>query len=97
MSQLNDSVADLANFWDELHREDVNLTLKLEELLGTEKSEQLQAYIQELENYNDEIDVDSALSEIQEARYQLDNLDSAISDAMNALDEAEYQVEDLRG
>ena len=43
MSQLNDSVADLANFWDELHREDVNLTLKLEELLGTEKSEQLQA------------------------------------------------------
>ena len=97
MSQLNDSVADLANFWDELHREDVNLTLKLEELLGTEKYEQLQAYIQELENYNDEIDVDSALSEIQEARYQLDNLESAISDAMNALDEAEYQVEDLRG
>ncbi len=97
MSQLNDSVADLANFWDELHREDVNLTLKLEELLGTEKSEQLQAYIQELESYNDEIDVDSALSEIQEARYQLDNLESAISDAMSALDEAEYQVEDLRG
>ena len=97
MSQLNDSVADLANFWDELHREDVNLTLKLEELLGTEKSEQLQTYIQELENYNDEIDVDSALSDIQEARYQLDNLESAISDAMIALDEAEYQVEDLRG
>ena len=97
MSQLNDSVAELANFWDDLHREDVNLTLKLEELLGTEKSEQLQAYIQELESYNDEIDVDSALSEIQEARYQLDNLESAISDAMSALDEAEYQVEDLRG
>ena len=97
MSQLNDSVADLANFWDELHREDVNLTLKLEELLGTEKSEQLQAYIQELENYNDEIDVDSALSDIQEARYQLDNLESYIADALSALDDAEYQVEDLRG
>ena len=96
MSQLNDSVSDLANFWDELHREDVNLTLKLEELLGTEKSEQLQAYIQELENYNDEIDVDSALSDIQEARYQLDNLESYIADALSALDDAEYQGEDLR-
>ena len=96
MSQLNDSVSDLANFWDELHREDVNLTLKLEELLGTEKSEQLQAYIQELENYNDEIDVDSALSDIQEARYHLDNLESYIADALSALDDAEYQVEDVR-
>ena len=96
MSQLKDSVYDQANFWDELHREDVNLTLKLEELLGTEKSEQLQAYIQELENYNDEIDVDSALSDIQEARYQLDNLESYIADALSALDDAEYQVEDLR-
>ena len=96
MSNLNDSVAELANFWDDLHREDANLTLKLEELLGTEKSEQLQSYIQEIENYNDEIDVDSALNEIQEARYQLDNLESAIADAVNALDSAESEVEDLR-
>ena len=96
MSQLNDSVAELANFWDDLHRKDVNLTHKLEELLGAEKSEQLQNYIQELENYNDEIDVDSALNEIQEARYQLDNLESAIADAVNALDSAESEVEDLR-
>ena len=96
MSQLNDSVAELANFWDDLHREDANFTLKLEELLGTEKSEQLQSYIQEIENYNDEIDVDSALNEIQEARYQLDNLESAITDAVNALDQAESEVEDLR-
>ena len=96
MSQLNDSVAELANFWDDLHRKDVNLTHKLEELLGAEKSEQLQNYIQELENYNDEIDVDSALNEIQEARYQLDNLESAIADAVNVLDSAESEVEDLR-
>ena len=96
MSQLNDSVADLANFWDELHREDVNLTLKLEELLGTEKSEQLQAYIQELESYNDEIDVDSALNEIAEARYQLENLESTIQDAHQALDSAEAEVEAVR-
>ena len=96
MSQLNDSVAELANFWDDLHREDVNLTLKLEELLGTEKSEQLQAYIQELENYNDEIDVDSALNEIAEARYQLENLESTFQDAHQALDSAEAEVEAVR-
>lgn len=96
MSQLNDSVQELTYFWDELHREDANLTDKLEELLGKDTTDQLNAYIQEIENYNDEIDVDSALNEIQEARYQLDNLESAIQDAVNALDEAESQVEDLR-
>ena len=68
MSNLNDSVAELANFWDDLHREDANFTLKLEELLGTEKSEHLQSYIQEIENYNDEVDVDSLISEMDEAR-----------------------------
>jgi|TARA_R110000824_G_scaffold108766_5_gene256105 hypothetical protein len=96
MSQLNDSVAELANFWDDLHREDANLTLKFEELLGTEKSEQLQAYIQELENYNDEVDVDGLINEMEEARYQLDNLESAVQDALNAIDNAVSEAEDLR-
>ena len=96
MSNLNDSVAELANFWDDLHREDANLTLKLEELLGTEKSEQLQTYIQEIENYNDEVDVDSLISEMEEARYQLDNLEGVIQDAMNAIDNAVTEAEDLR-
>ena len=96
MSNLNDSVAELVNFWDDLHREDVNLTLKLEELLGTEKSEQLQTYIQEIENYNDEPDIDSIISDMEEARYQLDNLDGVIRDAMNALDDAVSNAEDLR-
>jgi len=96
MSNLNDSVAELANFWDDLHREDANFTLKLEELLGTEKSEQLQTYIQEIENYNDEVDVDSLISEMEEARYQLDNLEGVIQDAMNAIDNAVTEAEDLR-
>ena len=96
MSQLNDSVSELTYFWDDLHREDVNLTLKLEELLGTEKSEQLQTYIQEIENYNDEVDVDSLISEMEEARYQLDNLEGVIQDAMNAIDNAVTEAEDLR-
>jgi len=96
MSDLNDSVAELTNFWDELHREDENLTARLEELLGKEKTDQLNVYIQEIENYNEEIDVDSIISDMEEARYQLDNLDGVIRDAMSALDDAVSNAEDLR-
>jgi len=96
MSQLNDSVSELTYFWDDLHREDVNLTLKLEELLGTEKSEQLANYIQEIENYNDEIDVDSLINEMEEARYQLENLEGQVQEAINYLDNAVSEAEDLR-
>ena len=96
MSQLNDSVSELTYFWDELHREDTNLTDKLEELLGKEKTDQLASYIQEIENYNDEIDVDTLINDMEEARYQLDNIESVIRDAQNALDEAVQNAEDLR-
>ena len=96
MSDLNDSVAELTNFWDGLHREDATLTDKLEELLGKEKTDQLNSYIQEIENYNDEVDVDSLISEMEEARYQLDNLEGVIQDAMNAIDNAVTEAEDLR-
>ena len=96
MSQLNDSVAELANFWDNLHREDANLTDKLEELLGTETTDQLAAYIQEIENYNDEIDVDSIINDMEEARYQLESIESYVNDAMSALDDAVSNAEDLR-
>ena len=96
MSDLNDSVAELTNFWDGLHREDATLTDKLEELLGKEKTDQLNSYIQEIENYNDEIDVDSLINDMEEARYQLDNIESVIRDAQNALDEAVQNAEDLR-
>ena len=96
MSDLNNSVAELANFWDGLHREDATLTDKLEELLGKDNTEQLNAYIQEIENYNDEVDVDSLISEMEEARYQLDNLEGVIQDAMNAIDNAVTEAEDLR-
>ena len=96
MSDLNDSVAELTNFWDGLHREDATLTDKLEELLGKEKTDQLNAYIQEIENYNDEIDVDSIINDMEEARYQLDNLEGVIRDAQSALDDAVSNAEDLR-
>ena len=96
MSQLNDSVSELTYFWDNLHREDATLADKLEELLGKETSEQLMTYIQEVENYNDEIDVDSIINDMEEARYQLDNLEGVIRDAQSALDDAVSNAEDLR-
>ena len=96
MSQLNDSVAELANFWDGLHREDENLADKLEGLLGKEITEQLNSYIQEIENYNDEIDVDSLINDMEEARYQIDNIEGQIHDALSAIDDAVMNAEDLR-
>jgi tetrahydromethanopterin S-methyltransferase subunit B len=96
MSQLNDSVSELANFWDGLLRNDDNLVSKLEGVLGKDDTEQLSAYIQELENYNDEIDMDSIISDMEEARYQLDSLESTVRDAMTALDDAVSNAEDLR-
>ena len=96
MSQLNDSVAELATFWNDLHRENETLANELESLLGTETTNQLMTYIQEIEDYNDEIDVDSLINDMEEARYQLDNIESVIRDAQNALDDAVCNAEDLR-
>ena len=96
MNDLNHAVEELANFWDELHREDDNLTAKLEELFGKEKTDQLNVYIQEIENYNDEIDVDSIISDMEEARYQLESVEAYVNDAMTAIDDAVSNAEDLR-
>ena len=96
MSQLNDSVAELANFWNDLHRENETLANELESLLGTETTNQLMAYIQEIEDYNDEIDVDSLINDMEEARYQIDNIESQIHDALSAIDDAVMNAEDLR-
>jgi len=86
MSQLNDSVSDLTYFWERLHRDDTTLISQLEELLGVDTTQQLNTYIEELDNYNNEIDVDSIISDMDEARYQLDNLTDIISEAQHALD-----------
>ena len=96
MNDLNHAVEELANFWDELHREDDNLTAKLEELFGKEKTDQLNVYIQEIENYNEEIDVDNIINEIDEARSHLEDVVSTAQDAINSLDYAIGNAEDLR-
>lgn len=96
MSQLNDSVAELATFWNDLHRENETLANELESLLGTETTNQLMTYIQEIEDYNDEIDVDSLINDMEEARYQIDNIEGQIHDALSAIDDAVMNAEDLR-
>mgnify|MGYP005814618179 FL=1 len=96
MSQLNDSVSDLTYFWERLHRDDTTLISQLEELLGVDTTQQLNTYIEELDNYNNEIDVDSIISDMDEARYQLDNLTDIISEAQHALDGAISNAEDLK-
>jgi len=96
MSQLNDSVAELTLFWDNLHRENETLALELESLLGKETTDQLSAYIQEIEDYNDVIDVDSLINDMEEARYQIDNIEGQIHDALSAIDDAVSNAEDLR-
>jgi hypothetical protein len=53
-------------------------------------------YIQEIEDYNDEIDVDSLINDMEEARYQIDNIESQIHDALSAIDDAVMNAEDLR-
>jgi len=96
MSQLNDSVSDLTYFWERLHRDDTTLISQLEELLGVDTTQQLNTYIEELDNYNNEIDVDSIISDMDEARYQLDNLTDIISEAQHALNGAISNAEDLK-
>ena len=96
MTELNNAVEELTNFWDELHTEDTALTEKLEELFGKEKTDQLNVYIQEIENYNEEIDVDTIISDIDEARSHLEDV---VSTAQNAIDNLDYAIgnaEDLR-
>jgi len=96
MTELNNAVEELTNFWDELHTEDTALTEKLEELFGKEKTDQLNVYIQEIENYNEEIDVDNIINEIDEARSHLEDVVSTAQDAINSLDYAIGNAEDLR-
>jgi len=94
LSQLNDSVTELANFWEELVKE--HEADALEEMLPTDVFTQLNAYIAELENYNEEIDVDQIISEIEDAQSQLQDLESTLQDALNSMDNALSTVEDLR-
>jgi len=92
MAELNTQVENLVRFWGE-----INVDIKdLEERLGKEVYEQLDSYIYEVEANNEEIDVDSIISDMEEAQYQLEAMQSEVEGAVDALANAISNAEDLR-
>ena len=92
MAELNTQVENLVAYWGEM-----NVDIKdLKERLGKEVYEQLDSYIYEVESCNDEVDVDSIISEMEEAQYQLEAMQSEVDSAVDALANAISNAEDLR-
>ena len=92
MAELNTQVENLVAYWGE-----VNVDIKdLKERLGAEVYEQLDSYIYEVESCNDEIDVDTIISDMEEAQYQLETMQSEVDSAVDALANAISNAEDLR-
>jgi len=92
MAELNTQVENLVAYWGK-----VNVDIKdLKERLGADVYEQLDSYIYEVESCNDEVDVDSIISEMEEAQYQLEAMQSEVDSAVDALANAISNAEDLR-
>ena len=92
MAELNTQVENLVAYWGEM-----NVDIKdLEERLGKEVYEQLDSYIYEVEANNEEVDVDSLISDMEEAQYQLEALQSEVDGAVDALANAISNAEELR-
>jgi len=92
MAELNNTVENLVAYWGQM-----NVDIKdLEERLGKEVYEQLDSYIYEVEANNEEVDVDSIISEMEEAQYQLEALQSEVDGVVDALANAISNAEELR-
>jgi len=92
MAELNTQVENLVAYWGK-----VNVDIKdLKERLGADVYEQLDSYIYEVESCNDEIDVDTIISDMEEAQYQLETMQSEVDSAVDALANAISNAEDLR-
>jgi len=92
MAELNTQVENLVAYWGK-----VNVDIKdLKERLGADVYEQLDSYIYEVESCNDEIDVDTIISDMEEAQYQLEAMQSEVDSAVDALANAISNAEDLR-
>ena len=92
MAELNNTVENLVGYWGQM-----NVDIKdLEERLGKEVYEQLDSYIYEVEANNEEVDVDSIISEMEEAQYQLEALQSEVDGVVDALANAISNAEELR-
>lgn len=92
MAELNTQVENLVAYWGEM-----NVDIKdLKERLGAEVYEQLDSYIYEVEANNEEVDVDSLISDMEEAQYQLEALQGEVDGAVDALANAISNAEELR-
>ena len=92
MAELNNTVENLVAYWGK-----VNVDIKdLKERLGADVYEQLDSYIYEVESCNDEIDVDTIISDMEEAQYQLEAMQSEVDSAVDALANAISNAEELR-
>ena len=92
MAELNTQVENLVAYWGEM-----NVDIKdLKERLGADVYEQLDSYIYEVESCNDEVDVDSIISEMEEAQYQVEELQGQVDQAVDSIANAIANAEDLR-
>ncbi len=92
MAELNTQVENLVAYWGEM-----NVDIKdLKERLGTEVYEQLDSYIYEVEANNEEIDVDRLIGDLEDAQYQVEELQGQVDQAVDSIANAIANAEDLR-
>jgi hypothetical protein len=92
MAELNNTVENLVAYWGE-----INVDIKdLETRLGKEVYEQLDSYINEVEANNEEIDVDRLIGDLEDAQYQVEEMQNQVNDAVDSIANAIANAEDLR-
>ena len=92
MAELNNTVENLVAYWGE-----INVDIKdLKERLGTEVYEQLDSYIYEVEANNEEIDVERLIGDLEDAQYQVEELQGQVDQAVDSIANAIANAEDLR-
>ena len=92
MAELNTQVENLVAYWGK-----VNVDIKdLKERLGKEVYEQLDSYIYEVEANNEEIDVDRLIGDLEDAQYQVEELQGQVDQAVDSIANAIANAEDLR-
>ena len=92
MAELNTQVENLVAYWGK-----VNVDIKdLKERLGADVYEQLDSYIYEVEANNEEIDVDRLIGDLEDAQYQVEELQGQVDQAVDSIANAIANAEDLR-
>jgi|TARA_R100001086_G_scaffold78919_1_gene38364 citrate lyase gamma subunit len=84
MSEVNTKVTDLVDYWVSVSTDNL---LDLEIKMPSEVYKQLNSYIQELHDVNEEIDISGVQGAVEDAQY---SLESALSELQTALSEIDY-------